>query len=186
MVKKHLEVEKAAIKLGFTNFPVTVLYGRPKSFRHRTSVFDKILSAGILQATSGIFTDTVWIITNLLNLKYQLKPEKLKNINKPSDKPRFFFGYGLEKRLHYYYFLAPTVNLYIELINRAGITMKKHGFQLKIYSSEEEHKYTIAKTIDDLYGGILNYVDNWEKIEEYFNVTSDECIKTWNSLLKQS
>lgn len=64
--------------------------------------------------------------------------------------------------------------------------MKKHGFQLKIYSSEEEHKYTIAKTIDDLYGGILNYIDNWERIEEYFNVNSDECIKTWNSLLEQS
>lgn len=187
MVKKHLEVENAAKKLGFTNFPLTVLYGKPKSYYHRTSGLDKTLKFfGFYGSTSGIFTDTVRIIIWMLELKYQLKPEKLKYINKPSEKPRYFFGYGFEKKVYKYYFLAPTEKLYIELNNRAGLTMKKHGFQLKIYSSEEKHKYNIAKMINELYGGILNHVDNWELIEEYFNVNSEECIRNWNSVLGKS
>ena len=187
MVKNHLEVENAAIKLGFMNFPLTVLYGKPKSFRHRTSGLDKALEfVGLYGATSGFITDTVRVIIWMLEIKYQLKPEKLKNINKPSEKPRFFFGYGIEKKVHKYYILAPTKKLYIELNNRAGLTMKKHGFQLKIYSSEEEHKYNIAEFINEAYGGILNHVDNWEHIEEYFNVSSEECIRNWNSILEKS
>lgn len=188
MVKKHLEVENAAIKLGFMNFPLTVLYGKPKSFITRKSGLDKVISFFdvLFQTYSGIITDTARVIIWMLEIKYQLKPEKLKNINKPSEKPRFFFGYGIEKKVHKYYILAPTEKLYIELNNRAGLTMKKHGFQLKIYSSEEEHKYNIAEFINEAYGGILNHVDNWEPIEEYFNVSSEECIRNWNSILEKS
>jgi len=170
------------------NFPLTVLYGKCKSWSPRTLGFDKtlsVLSSGFFQSTSGSITDTARLIIWMLEIKYQLKPEKLKNINKPSEKPRFFFGYGFEKKLHKYYILAPTEKLYIELNNKTG-TMKKQGFQLKIYSSEEEHKYNIAKWINEFYGGILNHVDNWEHIEEYFNVSSEECIRNWNSILEKS
>ena len=127
----------------------------------------------------------------MLEKHYQLKHEKLKNINNPPKKPCFFFAYGYKKRVHKYYFLIPTVKLYIELNNKvrglAGLSMKKHGFQLKIYSSEEEHKYNIANAINNAYeGGILNLINNWERIEEFFGVKSAECIKDWNSLLKPS
>jgi hypothetical protein len=187
MVKKHLEVENAAVKLGFMNFPLTVLYGKLKSWRPFRSSLDKTLDffQVIGGYKSGFITDTARLIIWMLELMYQLKPEKLKNINKPSEKPRFFFGYGVEKKVHKYYYLAPTEKLYIELNNKTG-TMKKQGFQLKIYSLEEEHKYKIAKMIDELYGGILNHVDNWEHIEEYFNVSSEECIRNWNSILEKS
>jgi len=186
MVKKHLEVENAAIKLGFMNFPLTVLYGKCKSWRPRRSGLDKTLDFfWVFGSSSGFITDTARLIIWMLELKYQLKPEKLKNINKPSEKPRFFFGYGFEKKVHKYYYLAPTEKLYIELNNKTG-TMKKQGFQLKIYSSEEEHKYNIAKLINECYGGILNHVNNWEHIEEYFNVSSEKCIRNWNSILEKS
>jgi len=136
-------------------------------------------------------TDTARIILEMLEHLYQLKPEKLKKINKPSEEHCFFYGYGYKKKVHKHYFLAPTEKLYIELNNKVSIggmyNIKKQGFQLKIYSSEEEHKYNLANELNKGYpSGILNNIDNWEKIEEYFNVSSDECIKNWNSLLEHS
>ena len=191
MVKQHLEVENAAIKLGFNTFPLTVLYGKAKYFfhtgRYSRSPLDKVLDIfpELSGGASRKIIDIARIIFWTLERDYKLKPGKLKNINKPSEKPRFFFGYGIEKKVHKYYILAPTEKLYIELNNKTG-TMKKQGFQLKIYSSEEEHKYNIAEYINEAYGGILNHVDNWEHIEEYFNVSSEECIRNWNSILEKS
>jgi len=69
----------------------------------------------------------------------------------------------------------------------ARLNLKRHGFQLNIYSSEEKHKYNIANAINNAYeGGLLPRINNWERIEEFFGVSSEECIKVWNSLLKPS
>jgi len=189
---KHLKVERAAKNLGFTNFPLLILYGRLKSKRIRTSGLDETLSLfGEVGHSSGIITDTAMIIIEMLEKQYQFEHGKLKRINEPTEKPRFFYAYGIKKRVHKYYFLIPTAKLYIELNNKvrglAGLSIRKHGFQLKIYSTEGAHKYNIANAINSACpGGILNLVDNWETIERYFNVRSDECIKDWNSLLKSS
>ena len=189
---KHLKVENAAEKLGFTSFPLTILYGQPKSIKSRRSDFDKFLM--FFQSfghSSGIFTDTSTIIFQMLEQQYQLIYKNLKKINNPCEKPCYFFAYGRKKRVHKYYFLIPSAKLYIELNNKvkepARLNLKRHGFQLNIYSSEEEHKYNIAKAIDNAYeGGFLNRINNWERIEEFFGVSSEECIKDWNSLLKPS
>jgi len=197
---KHLKVERAAKNLGFTNFPLLILYGRPKSFKRRRTDFDKALTYiqevedmffRSYSHSSGIITDTATIILQMLEQQYQFKHGKLKRINEPTEEPCFFYAYGIKKRVHKYYFLIPTANLYIELNNKvrglAGLSTRKHAFQLKIYSTEETHKYNIANAINSAYsGGILNLVDNWETIERYFNVRSDECIKVWNLLLKSS
>jgi len=80
------------------------------------------------------------------------------------------------------------MNLYIELNNKvkepARLRMKRQGFQLKIYSSETEHVYNIANAINASYaGGILSQVNNWDRIEQFFNVKSEECIRDWNKIL---
>ena len=189
---KHLKVKNAAEKLGFTSFPMIILYGQPKSIKNIRSGLDKtlifLLSYG---HTSGIITDTARIIIKLLEQKYQLIFKKLKKINSPCEKPCFFYAYGRKKRIHKYYFLIPTAKLYIELNNKvkepARLNLKRHGFQLNIYSSEEEHKYNIANAINNAYeGGFLNRINNWERIEEFFGVSSEECIKNWNFLLNPS
>ncbi|MFX1503743.1 MAG: hypothetical protein ACFFDH_22470 [Promethearchaeota archaeon] len=186
--KKHLKVQKAAENLGFTNFPLTILYGRPNSRRTYRSGLDNALFIFGSYHSSGIITDTARIILKVLDSQYQLFPKSLKKINNPSEKPRYFHAYGREKSVHKYYFLAPSKNLYIELNNRvkepARMNIRRHGFQLKIYSSEEEHKYNIANAINNAYeGGILNLIDNWERIEQFFGVKSEDCIRDWNSLL---
>jgi len=189
---KHLKVENAAEKLGFTSFPLTILYGQPKSIKNRKSDFDKFLNFFELYGhSSGIITDTAIIIFQMLEQQYQLIFKKLKKINIPCEKPCYFYAYGRKKRVHKYYFLIPTEKLYIELNNKvkepARLNLKRHGFQLKIYSSEEEHKYNIANAINNAYeGGFLNRINNWERIEEFFGVSSEECIKDWNLLLKPS
>jgi len=189
---KHLKVELAAEKLGFINFPVTILYGQPKSIKSIRSGLDNALALlGSYGHSSGIITDTARIILRMLEKQYQLNFEKLKKINNPSEKPCFFYAYGRKKRVHKYYFLIPSEKLYVELNNKvkepARLNLKRHGFQLKIYSSEEEHKYDIANAINNSYeGGFLNRINNWERIEEFFGVKSSECIKDWNSLLKPS
>ncbi len=189
---KHIKVENAAKKLGFTNFPVTILYGQPKKIGSYRSDFDKALmflnSGG---HSSGIITDTARIILEMLEKQYEYSYEKFKKIDQPSAKPCFFYAYGREKRVHKYYILIPAAKLYIELNNKvkepARLNLKRHGFQLKIYSPEEEHKYNIANAINNAYeGGFLNRVNNWERIEEFFNVKADECVKDWNSLLRPS
>ena len=189
---KHLKVQNAAEKLGFTNFPVTILYGQPKRIKSYRSDFDRALSfLGSYGHSSGIITDTALIILEMLEKQYQLKFEKLKKIDRPSEVPCYFYAYGRQKRVHKYYILIPTEKLFIELNNKvkepARLNLKRHGFQLKIYSSEEDHKYNIANAINNAYaGGFLNRINNWERIEGFFNVRADECIKDWNSLLKPS
>ncbi len=188
---KYLKIENAAERLGFTNFPLTILYGQPKWIKTYRSGLDDTLSLFGLNFSSGILTDTARIILRMLENQYQLYPGMLKNINKPSEKPRFFHAYGMKKRVHKYYFLIPRAKLYIELNNKvkepARRNLKRHGFQLKIYSSEEEHKYNVANAINNAYdSGFLNHINNWERIEEFFDVKSEECIEDWNSLLKPS
>lgn len=189
---KHLKVENAAEKLGFTSFPLTILYGQPKSIKTRKSDFDKVLNFFMMYGhSSGIITDTARIIIKMLEQQYKLIFEKIKKINIPCEKLCFFYAYGRKKRVHKYYFPIPTAKLYIELNNKvkepARLNLKRHGFQLKIYSSEEEHKYNIANAINNAYeGGFLNRINNWERIEDFFSVKSDECIKDWNLLLKPS
>lgn len=189
---KHLKVESAGERMGFTNFPLTILYGQPKSIKNIRSGLDKTLI--FLRSyghSSGIITDTARIIIKMLEQKYQLTFKNLKKINNPCEKPCYFYAYGRKKRVHKYYFLIPSLKLYIELNNKvkepARLNLKRHGFQLKIYSSEDEHIYNIANAINNAYeGGFLNHINNWERIEEFFGVRSEECIKNWNSLLKHS
>ncbi|MCK4369457.1 MAG: hypothetical protein KAV01_01545 [Candidatus Lokiarchaeota archaeon] len=189
---KHLKVENAAEKLGFTDFPLTILYGQPKSIKNYKSDFDRaLIFLGLYGHYSGIITDTAIIILKMLEKQYQLKFERLKKINNPSEKPNFFYAYGREKRVHKYFILVPHEKLYIELNNKvkepARLNLKRHGFQLKIYSTEEDHKFNIANAINNAYeGGFLNRINNWERIEGFFNVKADDCISDWNSLLKPS
>jgi hypothetical protein len=191
MGSKYLEIEKVAEKLGFKDFPVTILYGQPQSIKTYRSGSDDIFQLFGMYKSSGIITDTARIITKLLDKDYQLYPSRLKKISDPSEKPRFFHGYGMDKRVHKYYFLAPTKNLYIELNNKvkepARRSMKRHGFQLKIYSSDPEHKFKIAEAINTSYiGGFLSQISNWDRIEQFFDVNPEDCIRDWNKIIQHS
>ncbi|KKM85310.1 hypothetical protein LCGC14_1290310 [marine sediment metagenome] len=129
---KYLKVENAAEKLGFTNFPLIILYGQPKSIKNIKSGLDEALNLfGSYGHYSGIITDTARIILKMLEEQYHLKLEKLKKINNPSEKPCFFYAYGRKKRVHKYYFLIPLAKLYIELNNKvkepARLSLKRHA-----------------------------------------------------------
>ncbi|HUX99964.1 MAG TPA: hypothetical protein VMV49_10460 [Candidatus Deferrimicrobium sp.] len=87
-----------------------------------------------------------------------------------------------------FHYLSIIANLYVEVVDKsAGLVAanpSNRAIQINIYSNNEEYIQGIAKAVNQVFeNGMLANID-WKKIEKTFKVKSEDCIATWNTLLK--
>ncbi|MHA1266018.1 MAG: hypothetical protein ACTSRS_12370 [Candidatus Helarchaeota archaeon] len=88
-----------------------------------------------------------------------------------------------------YYFLAPRVRIYVEVIRKtAGLNANDPGnmvTKINIFSKFRAHTINIASRLNNLFpDGMLAHLD-WNKIEKKFHVSRSEVLAAWHSLLSQ-
>lgn len=86
-----------------------------------------------------------------------------------------------------YYYLAPEVNLYVEVADKAAgfvvVNPANHAIQISIFCDNDEHVRGIANAVNQRFAdGILAHMD-WKKIEKKFKVKREDCIAAWKALL---
>lgn len=153
------KLRKKAQKLGFMNYPKTILYGGAS----------ELALAGAWGFTTSV---PVWSLF-LLEFLRQLDAVTETAISKP-DRNKIIF------------FLSPNIHLYIEVnAKTAGFLDSKsnHVQQINIYDRDNICVNQIAHLINDCYKtGILNEII-WEKIEKKFDIDRELEIQMWQEIL---
>jgi hypothetical protein len=155
------KLRKQAKKLGFLDYPKTVLYSGSSE-----------LVAGFKWGSMTSIPIWAGHLENFIN---NLDPSSKNDISKP-DRNKILF------------FLAPNLHIYIEIDAKISgfLDIKKnHVQQINIFSRDNKYVNEIAQIINRSYNeGILNEVD-WQKVANKFNINQDSEIQVWENLLKQ-
>lgn len=155
------KLRKEAQKLGFLNFPKTILYGG---------------ASKLIMGFSWGYSTSVPVWTLLLEgFLENLDPDTKKGISKP-DRNKLIF------------LLAPNLHVYIEInAKTAGFmdTRKNHVQQINIFSRDNKYVNEIAHVINSCYkSGILSEII-WEKVGKKFHINQDQEIQMWEDILEQ-
>ena len=155
------KLRKEAQKLGFLNYPKTVLYGGTSD-----------LTIGF--AWREITSIPIWTRFIEGYLK-NLDPATKLDISKPG-------------RNKFIFILAPKLHLYIEIdAKTVGFLdiKKNHVQQINIYSRDNKYVNEIVYVINNCYkSGILNEII-WEKVGKKFNINQEREIQMWKDILEQ-
>lgn len=86
-----------------------------------------------------------------------------------------------------YYYLAPQINVYVEIIDKISgyfaYNEDNHVNKIDIYTNNQDYVKAIIKGINDIWDdGILSHL-NIKKIEKKFKVKGEDIKNTWNSFL---
>jgi len=90
-----------------------------------------------------------------------------------------------------YYYIAPGINIYVEVANKisGAITIvgahneENHVTKIDIYTNNEDHVRAIAKDINALWDDEMIPHLNFQKLEKKFKVGKEEVINQWNAFL---
>ncbi|MHA1265238.1 MAG: hypothetical protein ACTSRS_08410 [Candidatus Helarchaeota archaeon] len=88
-----------------------------------------------------------------------------------------------------YYYLAPQIHVYVELLDKtsgfAVVNPSNHAIQINIWTDNEDYVRGIANAVNSCWAdadGILAHMD-WKKIEKKYKVNRDDCIAEWKKWL---
>ncbi|MFX0076445.1 MAG: hypothetical protein ACFE96_13470 [Candidatus Hermodarchaeota archaeon] len=164
---------KKAKELGYLKFRKTVLYAGAKKVRYAHQWYADLLDLVGLPMFDTYVPDTAnEIRVYLMNLD-----------------PLTKFGISRPDRKKSLYYLSTELNVFVEVEAKvsgfAAIKGNNHVIKINIYCDREELVKGIASAVSDLFvGGIVNDKEmDWEKIEDKFKVSRDECISAWNAVL---
>jgi len=112
--------------------------------------------------------------------------DAIKDYLKPLD-PSFVNDKSGGGRNATYYYLAPQLELYVEVISKvSGFSPHNpanHAIQINIFCEKDEYIRAIANLINQIWeDGILPHI-NWEKIKKKYKVNKQDAIATWNEFL---
>lgn len=148
-----------AEELGFTNFPLIILYARPRRLRVTFTTF------------VGDTADTIH--------------DYLKRIDPSTLVDRS----GSGRNNTYYYLAPRIRVYVEVIRKTAGMNANDPGnmvTKINIFSKFRAHTINIASRLDDIFpDGMLAHLD-WNKIEKKFQVSRAEGVTTWHSLLSQA
>lgn len=151
-------VQQQAEELGFTNFPLTVLYARPRYLR---------------PAFATTICDTVDVV------RLYLRELDSSIIEERSGGTRNTTHYFLAPQIKIY------VELISKTIGRIINNPANHANEIKIYSKFKAHVINITSRLDAIFpDGMLRHMD-WEKVEDTFIVFRQDCIRTWRANLAE-
>ncbi len=149
---------KKAEELGITQFPVTVLYARPRTLR---------------QIFSTVVSDTADTIRDYIKV---IDPSFIQGRAGGTRNTSHY--YLAPRALLYVEFVDKTAGV-------VAINPGNHVNKISIFSKFKAHVINIAVRLDAIFpGGMLAHMD-WDKIETKFLVQKNDCITTWNALLNQ-
>ncbi len=151
------EVQSQAKELGLINLPRYTFYAQPKTFKVKFSKFKPGMA----------FLLENWI----------------KNLDSTATISEAMLG----GRSSGYYYLAPQINLYVEILDKISgyfaYSEDNHVNKIDIYTNNQDYVKAIVKIINDLWDdGILSHL-NTKKIEKTFKVKGEDIINAWNSFL---
>ena len=152
------QVQKQAVELGFTKFPLTILYSRPRRLRPTFSM---------------LVCDTADAIRNYIQM-----------IDASSVVGR---SGGTRSTTHYYLAPKARLYVEV-IRKTVGVNANDPGNiinQINIFSKYRAHVISIAQRLNDIFpDGMLPHMD-WMKIEKKFGVLREDCIAKWKALLAQ-
>ena len=151
------EAKSQAKKLGFIDLPRYTFYAQPKKSKVMFSKFKP---------------DIAYIVEDWM-----------KNL----DSTTIASESALGARSSGYYYLAPQINVYIEIVDQISgyfaYNEENHVNKIDIYTDNQDYVKAIVKGINDIWDdGILSHL-NIKKIEKKFKVKGEDIINAWNSFL---
>ena len=151
-------IRKQAEELGFTNFPLTVLFARPRTFR-------------------PIFTRLVPDVADIIR-------DYFKSIDPNFVQGRSGGG----RNNSYYYLAPQAriyAEVFDRMVGFNVNVPENHLNEILIFSKYKAHLLNIVWRLEGIFpGGMLAHLD-FIKIEKKFNVKKEDYISTWNTLLDQ-
>jgi hypothetical protein len=150
------KMRKQAEELGFMEFPMTVLYTRPRNLR---------------PTFATTICDNVDVIRAYLK---QLDPAFSQDRSGGSRNTTHYF---LAPQLKVY------VELVSKTVGQVIYNPANHVNEIKVYSKFKAHVINIVSRLDEIFpDGMLRHMD-WTKIENTFMALKEEAIQTWKTYL---
>ena len=86
-----------------------------------------------------------------------------------------------------YYYLAPQLNLYVEIVDKLSgyfaYSEENHACKIDIYANNEDHVRIIIKSFNAQWDdGIVPHL-NLKKLEKKYKVKGEDIVNAWNSFL---